>query len=239
MVHQLAQMFHDDLYNFYKDMEPFVQEISLKFLEQQYKTETKQDILKCIKFINYYKFKIIIGQVQIKDLASFTETAMELVQSFVKEMKAVQQVVKKVEKGERLFTDSIVEIVSDLGWELLQQQKDVSDPLVQNLLIFLTILGEISLVGSPYNVDIQCRLMKYYRKLGNFTRITEIVRSMDQKFVHFETAGYLFITPALELNVGDQIVDLVNSGVQSFQENLKQTREGLVNCLKKENYEQV
>lgn len=85
-----------------------------------------------------------------------------------------------VEKGERLWNDDFLLILSDIAWELFSKFEKIEKKEFEFLLKILAVL-ETGFFLSKYNFDIAIRLMKYYSLVGNLDRFIEIYRTLDIK----------------------------------------------------------
>eukprot|EP00825_Cyclidium_porcatum_P016731 TRINITY_DN1965_c0_g2_i1.p1 TRINITY_DN1965_c0_g2~~TRINITY_DN1965_c0_g2_i1.p1 ORF type:complete len:511 (-),score=97.64 TRINITY_DN1965_c0_g2_i1:367-1899(-) len=105
--------------------------------------------------------------------------------------------------------------------------------------IYITIILEIGLQKSPYNFDIQIRLIILYQMIGNFERMFKIFMTMDVKSVQYETIGFFFMKPALELNLEEQVTDQVSNAILYYSENYKESKMNVQTAIKKQKLEAI
>lgn len=103
----------------------------------------------------------------------------------------------------------------------------------------MIITLEAGLTKSPYNFDIKLRLVMFYELMGCPERCIEIIRTLDIKSIQHETLGFLYSKIYLNYNNMNLVQDLFTSALNFYAENLRESKESILSCLKNSNYDKL
>lgn len=98
---------------------------------------------------------------------------------------------------------------------------------------------ETTLMKSPYNFDIKLRLVLFYELMGCPEKIVEILRTLDIKSIQHDTLGFLYGKIYFNYSNPNLIQDFFTSALNFYSENLRESKESMLACIKNGSYERI
>jgi len=206
-------------------------------LESLFVKETS--INRCLTDINNHKLKWAFDFGELTQ-ENVEKTTKALISKFAEHMKQYYADYKGVEKGERLLNDDYLLLAADILIAFIHSH-DVEkiDEKFFDLYSLTIYILELGIAISPYNHDMKLRAMYLYGQIGAPDRAQDIYKTMDIKAIQLDTLGYVFFTPFSQLSLEDRLLDLCRDGIKYHIENMRESKESIISCVKNDNLEKL